>query len=247
MKLEVFESTLYKAIGFLIDFIFVIDILVNFNMTIEQSEKVVYERKLIAQKYLGGRFVIDFLSAVPLDGIAKILTSGRLQGDNLRLFSLLKLIRMLRLSRMLRALNVNRALKVQIKIMKLIFQLVLLCHCQACLFIYVVDLDGLWYHPVYMNLINWSSKMNSSDAFYKYIVCLYFSLLQIFGRNTFPFTNMSIVISSINILIGLLVQGNMLGLFAEVLFEIQEKELMAEHEADASVSALKHVAVGPET
>ena len=49
MNLETFESTLYRAIGFLIDLIFVIDILVNFNTTIEQSEKVVYERKLIAQ------------------------------------------------------------------------------------------------------------------------------------------------------------------------------------------------------
>ena len=144
-------------------------------------------------------------------------------------------------------MNVNRALKVQIKVLKLIFQLVLLCHCQACLFVYVVDLDGLWNHPVYMELPNWKYKMNSDDPFYKYIVCLYFSLLQIFGRNTFPFTDVSIVISTINILIGLLVQGNMLGLFAEVLFEIQEKELMAEHEADASVSALKHIAVGPET
>ena len=49
MNLETFESTLYRAIGFLIDLIFVIDIFVNFNMTIEQSEKIIYERKIIAQ------------------------------------------------------------------------------------------------------------------------------------------------------------------------------------------------------
>ena len=112
MNLDVFESPLYRGISITIDLIFLIDILVNFNSTIDKGERVVYDRKVVARAYLSGRFIVDFLSAVPLDGIANLLTAGKLQGDNLRLFSLLKLIRMLRLSRMLRALNVNRALKV---------------------------------------------------------------------------------------------------------------------------------------
>ena len=129
MTLDVFESPLYRGLGIIIDLIFLIDILVSFNSTIDKGERVVYDRKVVARAYLSGRFTVDFLAAVPLDGIVNLLTSGKLQGNNLRILSLLKLIRMLRLSRMLRAMNVNRALKVQIKVIKLIFQLVLLFHC----------------------------------------------------------------------------------------------------------------------
>ena len=138
MELQLFRTTIYKAISVLIDLIFISDILVNFNSTIILEEKMVYDRKIIAHNYLKGRFTVDFLSAVPFDGIARVITAGRLQGEQLRLFSLLKLIRMLRLSRMLRALNVNRALKVRIKVMKLIFQLILLLHCLACSWLYVI-------------------------------------------------------------------------------------------------------------
>ena len=48
------------------------DILVNFNTTIEISEKTIYDRRIIAVVYLKGRFTIDFLSALPLDLIAGI-------------------------------------------------------------------------------------------------------------------------------------------------------------------------------
>ena len=78
MKLELFETPIYKAISIIIDLIFLIDILVNFNTTIDKGEKVVYDRKVVARAYLRGRFTVDFLSAVPLDGIAKLLTAGKL-------------------------------------------------------------------------------------------------------------------------------------------------------------------------
>ena len=76
---------------------------------------------------------------------------------------------------------------------------------------------------MYMDKINWSTKLSSDDIIFKYFVCLYLSLLQIMGRNIFPVTNTSLVISAFNICVGLLVQGNMLGIFAEVLFEMREK------------------------
>ena len=177
MTLDAFESNWYKALSFLIDLVFLIDILINFNMTIDLSESVVYDRKATARAYLRGRFTVDFLSAFPLDVFAKFATSGRVEGSNLRLFSLLKLIRMLRLSRMLRAMNVNRALKVQIKVMTLMFKLILLCHCMACVLMLVIDLEGLWDHPAYMRMIQTSYMYASNTEYDKYLVCLYLSLL----------------------------------------------------------------------
>ena len=83
------------------------DILVNFNTTIEISEKTIYDRRIIAVVYLKGRFTIDFLSALPLDLIAGIfIPEGNTK--QMRLVSVLKLVRMLRLSKMLRAMNVDQ-------------------------------------------------------------------------------------------------------------------------------------------
>ena len=48
------------------------DIVINFNTTYECDEDgaIIYERKLIAKRYLKSRFLIDLLSAIPLDLMA---------------------------------------------------------------------------------------------------------------------------------------------------------------------------------
>ena len=78
MDLELFKMKLYVAIQILTDAIFITDIAVNFNTTIDQGEKVVYDRRVITRNYLRGRFTVDLLSAIPLDNIVKLLSAGRL-------------------------------------------------------------------------------------------------------------------------------------------------------------------------
>lgn len=57
-----------------IDTIFIVDVLVNFNTTFEMGYDVIYDRKMIAQHYLRTRFTIDIVSAIPIDLIMKIVT-----------------------------------------------------------------------------------------------------------------------------------------------------------------------------
>ena len=113
------ESNWYKLINILVDVIFVVDILVNFNTTFEEGYEEVCDRKKIAANYLKTRFTVDFLSAIPVDLIGSLFFSS--EAKELKALSLLKLVRMMRLSRIIRALNVQRDLKSKIKLLKVFF------------------------------------------------------------------------------------------------------------------------------
>lgn len=64
-----------------VDLIFVLDIMIVFRTTVldDDSGEEIRDGKIIAQKYLRGRFTIDFLSTVPFDYIALVSTSFLLQ------------------------------------------------------------------------------------------------------------------------------------------------------------------------
>ena len=87
---------------------------------------------------LGGRFFIDLLASVPLDNISK----------ELEIFGLLKLIRLSRLSRIITRLNFRDDVKIIFKVLELIFTLIVLIHCLACFWYYVVDRDKDWVPPL---------------------------------------------------------------------------------------------------
>ena len=120
MELDVFNAVWYKVLTILIDIFFMIDILVNFNTSIEISEVMIYDRRIIAVKYLKGRFAVDLISALPLDFIGSLFVPDE-DSRAMKLVSVLKLVRMLRLSKMLRAMNVNKDLKGFTKLLKLVF------------------------------------------------------------------------------------------------------------------------------
>ena len=69
------EITWYKMLNLAIDTIFILDILVNFNTSYSKELDTIYDRKLIARKYMKTRFTVDILSAVPLDLLAGIFLS----------------------------------------------------------------------------------------------------------------------------------------------------------------------------
>ena len=69
------EITWYKLLNLAIDTIFILDILVNFNTSYSKELDTIYDRKLIARKYMKTRFTVDILSAVPLDLLAGIFLS----------------------------------------------------------------------------------------------------------------------------------------------------------------------------
>ena len=96
----------FYVINTMIDFVFLLDIIVNFRTTfydIETGDEV-FDSKRTGRMYLKGRFTVDLLSTIPFDNIAGIFTSE--SSPILQLFSLLKLVRISRLARIIERMNV---------------------------------------------------------------------------------------------------------------------------------------------
>ena len=79
-----FDPEDMKTAGFLvlntlIDFVFLLDIIVNFRTTfydIETGDEV-FDPKRTGKKYLKSRFTIDLLSTIPFDNLALLFTSSQ--------------------------------------------------------------------------------------------------------------------------------------------------------------------------
>jgi hypothetical protein len=91
----------------IIDCFFGVDIILNFRTAFYDDERLlVFDSRVILQRYVRGWFVVDFLSTVPVDDIARALMGGTsipfFPTKLLRLFRiarLLKLARLIKLSR----------------------------------------------------------------------------------------------------------------------------------------------------
>ena len=105
----------YVKFRYMIDFMFLIDIILNFNTAyFDELHDVMDGRLDIAFKYFKGWFLIDFLAILPFEEIIKLVThtSGG-QGDYnklmrmTRLSKLYKLVKITRLIRLLKVLKSN--------------------------------------------------------------------------------------------------------------------------------------------
>ena len=111
------ETLAFNTFNTIIDIMFLLDILVAFRTTYfdMHSGEEVFSGKMTAIAYIKSRFVIDFVSTVPVDTISEYIF--KVKNKNLALFSTLKLVRVTRISRMIARLNVARETK---HVMKLI-------------------------------------------------------------------------------------------------------------------------------
>lgn len=136
-----FTNKVTDFINNFVDFCFVIDIIVVFRTTIydEESGEEIDNWRVIADRYLKGRFAIDFLSTVPFDSIAVLFMEQQF-ADQFKLLGVLKLIRVLRLNKIIMYLNVKQDIKASIKLVKLIFFLLMYVHFVACIWFYIINI-----------------------------------------------------------------------------------------------------------
>jgi hypothetical protein len=128
------------------DLFFFLDILVAFRTTFADMEtgEEVFNSKQAAMSYLKSRFIIDFVSTVPVDTIAELITGE--SKPELKLFSLLKLVRVTRLGKMIAKMNVTQYVKNILKLLQLFFYVIMYLHCAGCLWYVIVSQDKKW-HP----------------------------------------------------------------------------------------------------
>ena len=80
-----------------------------------ETGEEVNNSKACAIYYLKTRFFIDFVSTVPVDTFAELITGE--SKSELKLFSLLKLVRVTRLGKMIAKMNVTQEVKNILKLL----------------------------------------------------------------------------------------------------------------------------------
>lgn len=129
----------------IIDFLFMVDILMNFRTTyVKEGEVLITNPWKIAVHYLKTYFVVDFVAAIPWDLLATFNSGTE---ENTMLFSLLKTARLLRLFRAARKLDRNYEYMTSLLFLMIMF-FMLVAHWLACIWYAIgvqeaAEYDGL--------------------------------------------------------------------------------------------------------
>lgn len=238
IELEYTKTVAYSFYSISTDTIFFLDILVQFNTTLDENSEEIKDRVLIAKHYLRGSFTVDFLSAFPFDSAANLLI-GDLSTKQLKVLSLLKLIRMLRLSKIVRVMKVNRDFKAQLKIVILALKLALYFHCSACLQLWVINYEALWDNPVYSRAPQWQGKFYTDTFMQRYLVCICYAMIIHKGKNVLPLTTLQAAIDIASMFLAIIVYGQFIGQFGEIVFEMSEKRIQIERISNSFVVTLE--------
>ena len=227
----------FLTFNYFIDFAFFFDILVNFRTTyFNKDGDEIFNPKDIAKRYvLGGRFFIDLLASVPLDGISK----------ELEIFGLLKLIRLSRLSRIITRLNFRDDVKIIFKVLELIFTLIVLIHCLACFWYYVVDRDKDWVPP--LDFIHLKTNLYNEGTFKKYFSSVYHAIMMLNGGEVGPRTVLELIFVSIIMLAGAIINANIFGNMAVLIQNMNRKDTKFQEQIDTANTAMKNLKLPAKT
>jgi len=151
------ESKILTVLNYVIDVFFIVDLLLNFNITFQHADGT-YEtsRWAIAKKYLLGNFVIDLLTSFPFSWIVDAGVNVPIQYHKAlralklpKLMATLKLTNRFDLSTILMSLKLGDMWKYRIKsnegffkIMVMILLVFLAIHIGACIWIIIGTLDN---------------------------------------------------------------------------------------------------------
>lgn len=125
---DIVDGVVNEVMNWIIDLLFMLDVVINFRTTIvnEKTGEDIIDDKIIAMRYLKGKFWVDILASIPFDFIELFIKSN--SGFTFQMFGLLKLIRILRLSRLITYMNIKDEVKMSLKLFKLVFFLIMYLH-----------------------------------------------------------------------------------------------------------------------
>ncbi|XP_032231588.2 uncharacterized protein LOC5507177 [Nematostella vectensis] len=142
-----FDSSVqtFMALGYMLDLIFLSDMVSRFYLAYYEKAKLITDRRLIRQEYLRGPFVWHLLSILPLDVLVLALQSEEMMWH--QALSLLRLNRLLRLHRLVEYFGARekdiRSSTTVIRSMKYSAMATLLIHFLACgWFVLACDNEG---------------------------------------------------------------------------------------------------------
>ena len=233
-----------SSADWVIDILFVIDMLLNFNVALphpEEPSRYITNRTEIAKAYMKGWFAIDLLACIPFDKIALRLVQDGGDTDNLQAFGLLKglrlprLLRLVRLLRVLKMLRINPGLKRWLqysrhanllRLFRLVVMFLVVTHFMACIWEGIV-VSGDWK----------AIHVREDGVQHTYYTAFFACVLLVMGENIEPISNAEMVFSSFALLLGAVVMAIAFGNVAV---------LIANFTADTSAHQKKVNNVGQE-
>lgn len=144
-------------IDIVITFSFILDIILNFNTTVNDRGTIIRDRKQIAKEYLKLWFWIDMVSSFPYDWVLSGSFGQEEEEDSsnlskapqlLRIIKVLRFVRMLRLVRLAKLKQIlfriedymsNEFMYVMFTVSKMGIVIFFIAHLSACCFFYVSE------------------------------------------------------------------------------------------------------------
>lgn len=137
------ETPAMEAVNYIMDLIFLADIVVNFRTIYfdsRTSDPVIDNNKIAINYVKGGRFAVDLIASIPLEVIGDF-AGGSINKGTLKLIGLIKLTRLLRLGKIVTYVKMKKSFKHGIRIILLAIYLFLIIHWFACGAYYVFNMN----------------------------------------------------------------------------------------------------------
>ncbi|CAK4090377.1 unnamed protein product [Aphanomyces euteiches] len=199
--------------------IFLLDIVLNFFTAIADPEKgLITNRRDIAIRYLRGWFLLDIISAIPIDAIV-YLSSG-LNSNNVKFIGVFKTARLPRLARVLSLARILQFLRVLHEwrhwlLYSRYAHLIRLC-ATVTAFAYMIHLMScVWYGavagPMWLAWIETNYKSPSRSIQSTYMLSFYSMLTTTMGQSNTLYTNAEYVFSCCVMIQGCLLMAVVFG------------------------------------
>ena len=235
---ELNKSTLYRTISFTGDFLFLIDILVQFRTTYFSVEgEEVREWRKIAKRYIKGMFFIDLIATIPWSVVDQ---------DLLKLLKIFKVTRITRFTKVIQKLELKEDQKAMVKIFKLILTLLLIMHIIGCIWYVIVSDEKLWVPPLDFIYVQRGSYYRFYDleevsSWYQYMVVLYMAVLALGGNEMGPRTTVVIIYVFIVLISLILYNAVIFGEMTVLVSDISKKESSFQNQVDVANTAMKNM------
>jgi len=178
------DTTNWKIVNYIIDSIFLLDIIFTFNQAFyDEDFKIISDRKEVACNYIRTWFLIDLFAIVPFEFLT---TSDVEYNEMARLTRLGRMYKLVKLTRLIRILKIikNRSqlfkyahefLKISIGFERLFYFILgffMVCHIVGCLWILMPQLYS-------EDTETWLTSYSIMDQFDLYLTSIYFTVTTI--------------------------------------------------------------------